>query len=63
MKYKVMFWLMCFFIYVCMFWLLPLTHNETVDYFDVVIRVHIIIPLTVMFVGSFGYVAYRLINL
>jgi hypothetical protein len=57
-----MFWLMCFFAYVCMFWLFPLTHNETVDYFDVVIRVHIIIPLTVMFVGSFGYFAHRLIN-
>jgi hypothetical protein len=54
---------MCFFAYVCVFWLLPLTHDDSFSYLAVVLQVHIVIPLTVVFVGAFGYAAHRVIGL
>jgi hypothetical protein len=57
MKYKVMFWVMCLFIYVGMFWILPLTHNESFSYLAVVLQVHIIVALIVGAAGVFVYLA------
>ena len=59
MKYKVMFWSMCLFIYVGMFWVLPLTHDDSFSYLAVVLQVHIVVPLIVGIVGIFGYLGDR----
>ena len=55
MKYKAMFWFMCLFIYVGVFWILPLTHNDSFSYLAVVLQVHIVVPLIVGAAGVFGY--------
>jgi hypothetical protein len=59
MKYKIMFWLMCFLLYVTLFWFVPLVHNETVDYFAVVIQVHIVIGFIISVSGTFTYLAIK----
>jgi hypothetical protein len=59
MKYKVMFWAMCLFIYVGMFWVLPLAHDDSFSYFAVVLQVHIAVPLFIGGVGLFVHLADR----
>jgi hypothetical protein len=63
MKYKVMFWAMCLFIYVGMFWVLPLAHDDSFSYLAVVLQVHIAVPLFIGVAGVFGYLADKAYNL
>ena len=57
MKYKIMFWAICAVIYVCLFWLLPLMHDNSVSYLAVVVQVHVLTPLIVGLAWAFGYLA------
>jgi hypothetical protein len=59
MKYKVMFWLMCFFAYVCIFWLLPLTHDDSFSYLAVVLQVHAATFGITLFAWGFSGVAHK----
>jgi hypothetical protein len=63
MKYKIMFWLMCAFIYVCMFWVLPLTQDDSFSYLAVVLQVHVVVSLIVSFAWAFGYLAHKAYDL
>ena len=57
MKYKVMFWLMCLFIYVGLFWAYPLTHDDSFSYLAVVLQVHVVVLFTLGFAWFFGHIA------
>ncbi len=63
MKYKVMFWLMCAALYVCLFWCLPLIPNGDSDYSTVVFLLHVIGIFIVGFAWGFGYLAHKAFNL
>jgi hypothetical protein len=63
MKYKIMFWLMCAFIYVCMFWVLPLAHDDSFSYLDVVFQMHVVVSLIFSFGWGFSYLAHKAFNL
>jgi hypothetical protein len=63
MKYKIMFWAMCAVIYVCLFWLLPLTHNDSFSYLAVVLQVHVVVTLIVGIAWAFGYLAHKAYDL
>jgi hypothetical protein len=63
MKYRIMFWLMCAFIYVCMFWVFPLAHDDSFSYLAVVLQVHIFSAFLLGFAWVFGYLAHKAFNL
>jgi hypothetical protein len=63
MKYKIMFWLMCAVLYVCLFWLLPLTHDDSFSYLASVLQVHVMGGLVFGFAWGFGYLAHKAFNL
>ena len=63
MKYKIMFWAMCAVIYVCLFWLLPLTHNDSFSYLAVVLQVHVLAALIGGLAWAFGYLGRKAYDL
>jgi hypothetical protein len=46
-----------------MFWLLPLTHNDSFSYLAVVLQVHVMVPLIVGFAWGFSEVAHKAFKL